>query len=66
VKQLEQPTRRPDLAERRDSRVPEAGIGLIEHGFEISEARVALKIRPHDAVGGFRVVEASEHRDLVR
>ena len=53
VKQLEQPARRRNLAERRDGRMMEAAIGFVEHGFEVGEARIALEIRAHDAVGGF-------------
>ena len=53
VKQLEQPARGRNLAERRDGRVMEAAIGLVEHGLEVAEARIALEIGAHDAVGGF-------------
>ena len=64
VKQLEQPARRRNLAERRDGRVMEAAIGVVEHGFEVGEARIALEIGAHDAVGGFCIVEAGEGFDL--
>ena len=64
VKQLEQPGRRRNLPERRDGRVMEAGIGLVEHGFEVGRARIALEIGAHDAVCGLRIVEAGECFDL--
>src|SRR6476620_7251244 len=64
VKQLEQPARRPNLAERRDGRVMEAAIGFVEHGFEVIEARIALEIRTHDAVGGLLIIEPGEAFDL--
>jgi hypothetical protein len=42
----------------------EAAIGFDEHGFEVIEARIALKIRAHDAVGGLLVIEPGERSDL--
>ena len=66
VKQLEQPARGRNLPERRDGRMMEAGIGLVEHGFEVASARIALEIGAHDAVGGLRIVEAGEGFDLGR
>ena len=66
VKQLEQPARGRNLPERRDGRMMEAGIGVVEHGFKVCRARVAFKIGAHDAVSGFRIVEAGEGFDLGR
>jgi len=66
MKQLEQPALRSDLAEWSDGGMLEAGIGVVEYGFEIIEARIVRKLRPHDAVGGFRVVETGERGNLGR
>ena len=66
VKQLEQPGRGRDLTERRHGRVVKAAIGLVEHGFEIGEARIALEIGTQNAVGGVGIIETGERGDLAR
>src|SRR5581483_10937835 len=64
VKQLEQEAVRPDLAERRHSRVVKGAICLFQNLLEVGKAGIILKEGADDAVGGIGIVEAGERRDL--